>query len=66
MWRKENLNTILGMQMGATTMANRMEVPQETNNGVAIPLLGICPDKTVAIPLLGICPDKTDLKIHAP
>ena len=52
--------------MGATTMANRMEVPQETNNGVAIPLLGICPDKTVAIPLLGICPDKTDLKIHAP
>ena len=36
MWRKENLNTILGLQTGATTMEKITEVLQKTKNKTSI------------------------------
>ena len=36
MWRKENLNTILGLQMGAITMEKITEVLQKTKNKTSI------------------------------
>ena len=37
MWRKGNLPTLLvGIYVGATTMENSMEVPQETKNRISI------------------------------
>ena len=52
MWRKGNpLALLVGMQIGAATMENNMEVPQklkiELPYGPAIPLLGIYLDKTI-------------------
>ena len=36
MWRKGNPSTLLvGMQTGAATVENSMEVPQESKNGIA-------------------------------
>ena len=36
-WRKGNSSTVLlGMQVGAATMENRMEVPQKTKNRITI------------------------------
>ena len=51
-WRKGNpLALLVGMQIGAATMENNMEVPQklkiELPYGPAIPLLGIYLDKTI-------------------
>ena len=49
-WRKWNPPTLLvGMEIGAATVENSMEVPQKTKNNwdPAIPLLGIYPDKTL-------------------
>ena len=36
LWRKGNPRTLLvGMQTGAATVENSMEVPQESKNGIA-------------------------------
>ena len=48
MWRKENRFTLLvGMQTGAATVENSVEIPQKIKNGTAfdpaISLLGIYP-----------------------
>lgn len=47
MQRKHNPLTLLGMQSGAATLKNSIEVPQEVKNratqDLAIALLGICP-----------------------
>ena len=48
LWRKGNPSTLLvGMQVGAATVENSMELPQKIKNGAAfdpmIPLLGIYP-----------------------
>ena len=41
MWRKGNSGPLLvGMQMGAVTVKNSMEAPQEVNNGIKQTLLG--------------------------
>ena len=49
MWRKGNPCALLvGMQTGAATMENSVEIPQKTKNGPydpPIPLLGIYPKK---------------------
>ena len=50
MWRKRNPPTLLvGMQTGAATLENSMEVPEKIKNRTthdpAIPLLGIYPKK---------------------
>ena len=51
-WRKGNPHTLLvGKLIGAATMENSMEVPQNTEHKLtydpAISLLGIYPDKTI-------------------
>ena len=48
-WRKGNPPTLLvGMQIGAATMENRIEVPKiELPYDPVIPLLGIYPDKII-------------------
>ena len=51
MWRKGNPCALLmGMQTGAPTVENGMEFPQKLkivlSYDPAIPLLGICPNKT--------------------
>ena len=53
LWTKGNLPTLLvGMKIGAVTMENSMEVPQETKSRIimqpAIPLLSIYPDKPIS------------------
>ena len=50
-WRKRNTIILLvGMQIGASTMENSIEIPQKINIelsfDLAIPLPGIYPDKT--------------------
>ena len=51
-WREGNPITLLvGLDIGATTVGNRMEMPQKTKNRTttfdpAIPLPGIFPEKT--------------------
>ena len=47
-WRKRNpIKLLVGLYIGATTVENSMEIPQETNIvDSAIPLLGIYPEKT--------------------
>ena len=54
MQRKGNPPTLLvGMQVGATTPGNSMEVPQKVENRAtlnpAITLLGICPKDTSVV-----------------
>ena len=49
MWRKRNTHALLvGMQTGAATMGDSMEIPQKTKNKIpydpTIPLLGIYPN----------------------
>ena len=51
MWSKGNpLALLVGMQTGAATLENSMEVPQKITNRItldpAIPLLGIYPKDT--------------------
>ena len=62
MWRKGNLGTLLlGMQIGTTTIANSMEVPQKLKIELpyvsATPSLCINPKKIKLLPLR---------EIHAP
>ena len=46
-WRKGNpLALLVGMQIDIATMENRLEVP-ELPYDLAIPLLGIYPEKTI-------------------
>ena len=51
-WRKGNPPTLLvGMQVGATTMANTMQIPQKTKTDYphdpATPLWEICQDEII-------------------
>ena len=60
MWRKGNPPTLLvGMQAGAATLANSMEVPQKVENRLpcdpAIALLGIYPKDTNVVIRRGTC-----------
>ena len=53
MWRKKPLCTVVGMQTGAATLEDSMEVPQkmkELSYDSVIALLGIYPKK-IDIPL---------------
>ena len=48
MWKKGNSRALLvGMQTGAATVENSMEIPQKIKNETffnpAIPILGVCP-----------------------
>ena len=58
MWRKGNpLTLLVGMQTGAATLENSMEVPQTVKNRImtAIALLGIYPKDTNVMKRRGTC-----------
>ena len=60
LWRKGNpLEQLVGMQTGAATLENSMEVPQKVNNRTpyspAIALLGIYPKDRDVVKRRGTC-----------
>ena len=60
MWRKGNPHALLvGMQTGAATVENSMEVPQKIKNGTAfdpvIPLMGVSLKKLKTLTKKNIC-----------
>ena len=59
MWRKGNSLALLGLQTGAVTLENSVEVPQKIKNRItydpAIAVLGIYPEDIVVLIHRGKC-----------
>ena len=56
MWRKGNsLTLLMGMQSGAATLENSMEIPQKLKIDPAIALLDIYPKDTKILIQIDIC-----------